>query len=229
MLSLCSAISRRAMHSRCRTPRFITSEILKLCHQLDATQKPGYVSVNPEPDCVLGECYDNVQRKADACGGCSRHGWNIEVWPLVLLDAQFHAVYVGPDDRMVDITPNQNKSSRILFLPDSRRRFTAEGGRILNERVPLSSDPEIVEYIALTNEKDLLETERGIPPKNENGPQSQIQRRRAVLLATLQFRYTPKRDPCPCDSGKRYLRCCYELPTEVQLQKIARKTGVRKA
>lgn len=204
------------MNSPYRTPAFITSEIQKLCFQLDATESPVYVYVSPDPDCDRGDCYNNVQRKVDACSGRSQHGWNIRVWPNVLLDAQFHAVYVTPEGGLVDLTPNQEESKKILFLPDSVRRYTAEGGRIPSVRVALNDDAEISEYIHLTDEKDRLET-AGILPEPE------IQRRRALLLGRVLFRYTCRRNPCPCESGKKYKHCCYGLPIEQQLRRFARR------
>lgn len=194
-----------------RTPEFLTNEIRDLCREVDSSQRPVYVSVKPEAGCSLGECLENVQRKVETSGGGLQHGWNIRIWPMVLLDAQFHVVYVNPPGTYLDITPTENEVNRILFLPDTLRVFSDE--RVHNRRIALNDDPDVQEYIALTHDKDQIGEYDPVRSRvgftaPEMQRRDQIQERRATLFNILMFRYAVATGPCPCGSGQKFKHCC---------------------
>jgi hypothetical protein len=93
------------------------------------------VNLRPDFNPVVGECFDNVRTRIGNTGGELRFGWNIRVWPNVLLDAQFHVVYVAPDREHLDATPEDGAGAdKILFLPDNVRRYTDGDETHPNER-----------------------------------------------------------------------------------------------
>jgi uncharacterized protein YchJ len=194
------------MKSLERTPKLITSEVRKLCRELDATQEPIYVQVHPEEWCELGKCFQNVGRKIETCGGDVRHGWNIKICANLLLDAQYHAVYTDPQGRLIDITPSQDGEKRILFLRDTTRALPEAALIPPNERRPRNDDPDTMELIALTNEKDSLERGQDADAMRL----SQVLERRRQLWRALPYRYAGRNQRCPCGSGKKYKHCCLE-------------------
>jgi hypothetical protein len=106
-----------------RTPPKITEPIRKLCRELDGTQKAGYIPVQPQPDCKQKECFENVRAKVEKDGGRIQFGWAIWEWPSVMIEAEFHANWISPEGKQIDITPKPEGISKILFLPDSTRTY----------------------------------------------------------------------------------------------------------
>ncbi|MEZ0470041.1 hypothetical protein [Luteimonas salinilitoris] len=53
----------------------------------------GYLTVQPEADAVVNECFPNVEAKIARAGGRMLCGWQLWEWPHVLVEAEFHAVW----------------------------------------------------------------------------------------------------------------------------------------
>lgn len=202
-----------------RTPsRPITVQIFTFCKKLDPSTRPIFVPVRVEEKCERRDCIANVQRKVAAAGGEALQGWNLTIWPKVVLHAQFHSVYVGPDGVRVDITPNEYNQSEILFLPDSKRTFRGE--RIKSERLALTDDKDIDQLIELDEDKDRLEESHlarrvidGVESLSAEATPEYKAARQAILLKyrplliVLGNRYTGRNDLCWCGSGKKFKRC----------------------
>lgn len=77
-------------------------------------------------------CHFNVWVQMDRLGGAAQPGWVL--WQDTahhFCEAEFHAVWVAPDGRLVDLTPRRDGEKRVMFLPDPHRAITLteEAGR----------------------------------------------------------------------------------------------------
>ncbi|HVS86382.1 MAG TPA: hypothetical protein VHD91_12200 [Gaiellaceae bacterium] len=83
-----------------------------------------------------------------AHGGTLEYGWLLwETIPNVLLEAEFHSVWVTPKGIRRDVTPKELGFTRVVYLPDPA--LTYDGRQIDNKRVPLVDDPLVEEFMAL--------------------------------------------------------------------------------
>jgi hypothetical protein len=69
------------------------------------------------------DCFNIVARKVARDGGTIQHGWSIGEWPTIMLEAEFHGVWVSASGELIDLTPQADPPDRILFLPDPNRKF----------------------------------------------------------------------------------------------------------
>ncbi len=134
-----------------RTPEAVTRRVRVLCKRIAPGIEPVFVPVRPESDAVENECFVNLGRKVRRDGGRIQHGWAIWIWPPVLIEGEFHGVWVSPGEELVDVTPNLYKMSRILFLPDPKRVY--QGRQVDNIRMPLRDDPLLHELLRLLRKR----------------------------------------------------------------------------
>ena len=87
------------------TPPEITRAVRRLTESVVRGAEPVYLDVQPEADAIVHECFPNVQAKVARDGGQMRCGWQLWEWPHVLVEAEFHAVWVSPAGELVDISP----------------------------------------------------------------------------------------------------------------------------
>ncbi len=104
----------------------ISKALLKLARQIDATWSPDYVPVEPEAECLPERCFDNVSATVRRRGGEMVTGWSLREMPTVFVEGTFHAVWRGPDGRIIDVTPRADGRASILFQPDSKTRWQGE-------------------------------------------------------------------------------------------------------
>ena len=199
------------------TPPKITDEITQLCRQLDPTQAPTYVSVRPWGRSMLDSCFFNLPEKVTAEGGSIQHGWTIWERPDLLIEGEFHAVWVSPDGEFIDITPKRDGEKEILFLPDSQRVW--KGELVDNVRMPLV-DNEITQRLVKSSKESFEIKKRN----HKRGPLVEFLAEMGPIPEFLaepfeQFveHYTPaspvrrkvgRNEPCPCGSGKKHKKCC---------------------
>ncbi|MDT8903599.1 hypothetical protein [Anaeroselena agilis] len=143
------------------TPQRITPDILKLCAKLSPSTSPQYIKVRVFSHCQPNECFNNVKRHIIRHGGCIQHGWAIWLWPKVMLDAEFHAVWLDNMGNYLDISPHFPVTNKILFLPDNNRVF--EGRRIDNVRRALKNDPIVLELIKICEEMVKIQVNNVVP------------------------------------------------------------------
>jgi len=106
------------------TPIEITPNIQEFLNRFICA--PVWMDVRPEPYAVPNECFLNVAKKIARDGGFLQHGWVVWYAPGVILEAEFHGVWISPTGEMVDITPHDGES-RILFVPDHQRKWKGMG------------------------------------------------------------------------------------------------------
>lgn len=136
---------------RIRVPEKVTSPIKKLCNRVALGQVPRYVEVRVEPDAEGNDCFVNIEKKIARSGGHVQYGWAIWYVPGVLMEGEFHSVWVSPADEWLDISPRPIDFKRIMFLPDPNRHYN--GKQIDNVRIALKKDPLVREFIRLAEER----------------------------------------------------------------------------
>jgi len=133
-----------------RVPDKVTSPVKRLRSRIAPNEQLQYVKVLIEPDAEINECFSNLERKTKRDGGGIQYGWAIWYLPGILMEAEFHAVWVSPKGELIDVTPRQIQFKEMLFLPDSATVYS--GRQIDNIRIPLKRDPRVKEYIRLHEE-----------------------------------------------------------------------------
>lgn len=191
------------------TPFEISRAIRRLVERLKPHGEAVYLMVQPEPDAVVNECFPNVEAKVARDGGRMLCGWQLWEWPHVLVEAEFHAVWLTPAGEMVEITPKAHLEPRILFVPDERLHYA--GLTLDNVRMPLRDDQIIRHFIRVSEAKTLVlnRGERAAQHGYVSVPVHEIE----PLLMTQSFlgeslaRGFRDHDPCLCGSGGKYKRC----------------------
>ena len=133
-----------------RVPDKVNSPIKRLINRIAPGEQPQYVPVLIESDAEINECFANIERKIKRDGGGIQYGWVIWYLPGILMEAEFHAVWISPEGDLIDISPRPLHFKEIMFLTDSS--ITYMGRQIGNIRIPLSKTPEVKEYIRLHEE-----------------------------------------------------------------------------
>lgn len=200
------------------TPKTITKDIKEFCNRIVKGQPPIYLDINPDSEAEPLDCFINVKRKIDKEGGDVQYGWIIWEIPTIMVEAEFHAVWISPEKKLIDITPcsreMDNKTidiRRILFLIDPSIRY--EGKQVNNIRQPLRDDCLIKEYITIAD-KFFEETNKGDSAYNhgliELPPEVIIplMKRKLEIQSKLGIGKVGRNDPCGCGSGLKYKKCC---------------------
>lgn len=98
------------------TPGSITKKIVEFCESLNAGP-PEVLAVAPAPGARIGMCADNVLRIVRQAGGTPVYGWYIWEAPAIFLTGEFHCAWRKPDGELVDVTPNMDGESSVVFAP----------------------------------------------------------------------------------------------------------------
>lgn len=191
------------------TPPQITPAVRRLVGQVTLDGQAIYLTVQPEADAIVNECFPNVEAKIARSGGSMLCGWQLWEWPHVMIEAEFHAIWLSPEGAMVDITPKPQGESHILFVPDPRRRYA--GIAVDNVRLPLRGDQLIRHFIRVAELKTLVMNrgERAGQYGEVSVPRHEIE----PLLMAQHFLGTSlasglrDHDPCLCGQGGKYKRC----------------------
>lgn len=111
--------------------------------------KPVWVPQRPSDDGVLSECFANVSNMVESFGGRMILGWHLWEMPGLMLEGEFHAVWLRPSGTMVDVSPQPAgfEEERILFVPRHHLRYF--GQRPRNLRLLLADDPDLNRLVEL--------------------------------------------------------------------------------
>ncbi len=113
---------------------------LLLAHNL---QEPKSVEFAPLRGCELKRCFVNVERQVASAGGSMETGWLFWEIEQTSVHTEAHAVWITPQGRRRDITPQQfPPARRLLFLHDPR--VAAKRGVTAGYKVILSTDPRVI-------------------------------------------------------------------------------------
>lgn len=184
------------------TPLRVTDKIIELCSGIVPSLKPKYVSVEAQEWSLPSECFLNVERMVQEQGGRQINGWAIWQWANILVEAEAHSVWQSPEGRLVDITPHDNRETDILFLADPDMVY--DNNTIASVRSALTSSPLVAELIHLMNERDRIMC---VTP----GRMCKIPKSLLIQIMQIQMvlhMEVGRNDPCPCQSGLKYKKCC---------------------
>lgn len=134
------------------TPRIPsdTQELRALARRLVPDEVPVILDVEHPPGAKPRDCTANVERVIDVHGGEMQLGWLLwEMLPGVMIEAEFHAVWVDPRGNLRDVTPRALGAGKSAFLPDPTLVY--EGRQINNVRVALVDDALLREYIGVAD------------------------------------------------------------------------------
>jgi hypothetical protein len=109
--------------SNTTTPAIITGDIIRFCSEIDSSSNPIFVLVEPKHGVRSNYCLTDVPLFVKKNGGRTQFGWIVWEERQVLLEAEFHACWVNPENRIIDITPKKDNEKSVLFLPDSQRFY----------------------------------------------------------------------------------------------------------
>jgi hypothetical protein len=132
------------------TPKAITDDVLKFCQTIGQSA-PFVLDVPSGPFAMgAGTCHYNVARRIEKEGGSAQYGWVIWERPNVMLEADFHCVWIDPSGAMRDVTEQPDGEKQIVFMPDNSRAFDFTGRTKPSEYKlywPLQDDDIIKGYI----------------------------------------------------------------------------------
>lgn len=120
---------------RSRTPDAVNAVVQQFSEKVSPGQTPVFYDCEPSP----GQdqwCFPIVQARVAKDGGQMVLGWAIWIWPGVLIEAEFHALWEDPQGVRHDIAPRSDGTTRVLFVPDPRAEY--KGQQVNNIREPLS-------------------------------------------------------------------------------------------
>lgn len=124
----------------------VTLQLHALCRKLAPDSELLLVPNEPVEGASVNNCFPNVRRIVQDQGGMCEYGWQIwEVFPRMLLEAEFHAVWIDQAGVRHDVTPKPVPIPAIAYLPDPDREYT--GRQVDNIRVALSKDPVVTALI----------------------------------------------------------------------------------
>jgi hypothetical protein len=191
-------MSRTFFSRRCTTPKEISHHVRRLLKQVGAQQDPLFVRVEASPGATIAECHANVKLHVNKYGGDAILGWLIWEWPGKLIEAQLHSIYRSETGHYVDITPQPDGETEILFCPDNN--FNYVGVQPDNVRLILSHDSQTLHAIRIAEARHRLHLKYATHGGGSRIPVDE-------MLKAIE-ESTRRNDPCPCGSGKKFKACC---------------------
>lgn len=194
-----------------QVPDVINSMVLDFCKNISKSE-PRFVPVIPMEESKVDECFPNVSRIVETCGGRAEYGWKIWLWPSVFIEANFHAIWSSSDGELIDITPNRDGEKEILFLRDQSCEF--KGLRVDNIRKNISKNKLVDEYIELHRISFLFHNYKQIPysyGRRYVGEELDILKWLGEWDYHLRIMIRNGKSrgvSCPCGSGKKFKKCC---------------------
>lgn len=192
-----------------QTPLSISETITKFAQKVVPGGVPEFIPVTPISGKSEYECFSNVENQVKVAGGSTQFGWYIYLWPRVLLEFVFHAVWRQTNGKLVDLTPHPDNELEILFLPALSLAY--EGLSLDNVRFPLSKNPLSQRYIELAEQ-------RFYEFNKNKAPYAKTRKVDGIALNSIEqemihivdlLKWQPERnDACPCGSRKKFKSCC---------------------
>jgi hypothetical protein len=123
----------------------------------------------------------------------------------MFLEAEFHAVWISSDGKIIDITPKVDNEDVILFLPDSKRIY--DGRFVENRRKLLVLSEDGLRWLWLQHNRDLI--------RQRHFRNGEVDVRAAEEWAewtksreNTRLPNIRRNDPCLCGSGRKFKKCC---------------------
>jgi SEC-C motif len=195
------------LQNRSTTPARVTEKILRLCRKISPNQQPIFVPVKPWRRACASLCFYNTRDKVAQDGGSVQYGWIIWETPGVLIEAEFHAIWISPQTEYIDITPKEDGERKILFLPDTSRVW--EGVLVENIRMPLADNAYTRRLIKYSEEmfrlrKKYFRDGQSLMPYDEV---LQVEEQFGLDSQGTNYMPVSRNAPCLCGSGRKYKKC----------------------
>jgi hypothetical protein len=194
----------------------LTSIVKSFCLDIVPEVEPIYVDVKPESEMEKNQCFPNVNKYIVYHDGSIVYGWSIWIFPTLFIEAEFHGIWSSPKGTLIDITPKEYPTKKILFLKDADLIF--DGRQRKNRRKALQVNHVILGYLeAFDREYELKNRgerafqtgEIQLEPHEQKELYliEQMKEDYALQLMALHPNIGPY-DPCPCGSGQKVKWCC---------------------
>lgn len=118
----------------------------ELLRKISAQSNPITIPIVPESDAVINSCFYNVRRKVARDGGKPVYGWALRLTQHIL-EAEKHAIWLGPEGNYVDITPPCHVEAYTAFVIDNS--FVYDGQVIDNVRLNMTNNKLVDDLIAV--------------------------------------------------------------------------------
>lgn len=197
------------------TPSALSAEVLDFCNTVCPGSSPRYLLVQPIEGATLLDCFPLVQRLIAQNGGTACYGWRIWEWPRVIIEAEFHAVWRDIGGVLRDHSPTTPPTDRILFLPDSVRRY--EGRQVNNIRRNLARTTTVDDFFSccdamfeITNRGERAEMHGRVELEGADAQEFAAFHRRRLELQAEMVNEMPRpgrNEQCPCRSGRKFKHC----------------------
>lgn len=200
-----------------RAPKEINAAVRAFSEELAGHRRAVAITLNPLPDAEALDCFSVVERVTADQAGERVLGWRIWENPGFWLEAEFHAVWRRPDGSLVDLTPVEAHFERMVFVEDAAASY--DGRQVNNRFWPLSGHPAIGRHVA-AQAQHFEFMNRGARA-DQHGPikipaaelpelESIENRAQEALLRLAEARTwtSGRNDRCPCNSGRKYKKCC---------------------
>lgn len=194
------------------TPMEIDEDVMRLLEKVNPTHDPIFIEIKPEAGANISDCFPVVENKVKTAGGRMILGW--QVWKTKnLIEAEAHAVWETPDEKLIDITPKDFPATHILFFEDRHLKY--EGRQINNIRLNITKNALVDDFIAISEEIFAFEN-RGARAKvhyldpllntQQYNHLTYMKETKAMIGYMLGIGCT--RDSlCGCGSGRKYKNC----------------------
>lgn len=191
----------------------INNNVSKISKALKAEYDPIYVDVIPEPQTKESDCFRIVPNKIRESGGKAIFGWTI--WEhKYFIEAECHTVWEDNEGNLLDITPKQNNSQRILFIEDDNIKY--DGKQIPNLRINISKNTLVDDLISTCDyffflrnkgKRALVYDLKSILTYEELREIKKISILKEMILALLENDGN-RNSLCLCNRGKKFKNCC---------------------
>lgn len=147
------------------TPQRITDNIVAACRTI-CDGLPRYIDSRPFADSRPSFCFANVAEQINRLGGRITYGWAIWQVPGLYLEAEHHGVWQQNADTLIDVSPQFNSPSQILFLADQAAVFDPDRLR-QNRFFPDGESAIAIEFARLAQQRvDILNKFRNAESTN---------------------------------------------------------------
>lgn len=124
------------------TPKNINHNVQRLIKEIPSSGTPVFLKVKEAPNAKIGNCFYNVEKRVQSFGGKVQYGWLVWEDPKHLIEAEFHAIWISPTGKAIDITPQIDGEKTVLFIPDLEIKY--ENKPIDNIRIPFTPEAFIL-------------------------------------------------------------------------------------
>lgn len=94
----------------------VTIRARQICREIRCDLDPVMIPYQKIRGAKGGECFQNVRNYVERFGGEVVDGWVVWETPPLLVQAEFHSVWLRPDRVLVDVTPPLHRGHLTTFL-----------------------------------------------------------------------------------------------------------------